>query len=220
VDGNLETSAPAPTAGTNKKKKRRAAGAAVAFAMLFSAGPALANVLIQNFMTAEFSAGPPPCLIKTAGEDVTSFPDGFGFDTATVTTVDGVDVTQESITINGVTGDRVTADEVFVIENNCTVPLDVSIGTGAAAGDWAGKHLEVWLGNPTNTGAYPTDVAPEDAQWDQAPLVFDPTGVTNAATGVVTIAAGDSVPVGMIVTTASAATGSGTATWVVQAETN
>ena len=60
-------------------------------------------------MDVEFNAGALPCLIKVEGEDVTSFPDGFDFDDSTTATVDGVAITQEHVTINGVTGDRVLA---------------------------------------------------------------------------------------------------------------
>ena len=100
------------------------------------------------------------------------------------------------------------------------MPLTVSIVNTVAAGDWAEKHLEVWLGNTTATGAFPA-VAPDpgSGEWDQAPIVIDPGGVTNAATGTVVVGAGQEVPVGMIVTTGAAAgaTGAGTATWQVQA---
>lgn len=208
---------------TSEKRSRKIRlgrrGAVIAAGVLTFASAAGANVLVQNFMSAGFSAGAPPCLIKVAGEDVASFPDGFAFNTGGTGTVDGVALTEEFVTITGVTGDRVVADEVFVIENNCTVDLDVSIVNGAATGDWTQKHLEVWLGNATNAGAYPAVTpAAGSTQWDQAPVVFDPAGVTNATTSTITISAGDSVPVGMIVSTGQAATGTGSATWVVQAE--
>lgn len=190
-------------------------GAVVAAGLMTFASAAGANVLVQNFMAADFGAGAPPCMIKVAGEDVASFPDGFAFAAGGTGTVDGIALTEEFVTITGVTGDRVSADEVFVIENNCTVDLDVSIVGATATGDWTNKHLEVWLGTLTNTGEYPSTPSTE---WDQTPIVFDPAGVTNAATGVITVPAGDSLPVGMIVSTGQAATGTGSATWVVQAE--
>lgn len=195
---------------------RRAA--VVAAVLITFASAAAADVIIQNFMDVEFNAGAPPCLVKVAGEDTASFPDGFAFDATAEATVDGVQVTQEHITINGVTGDRVLADEVYRIENNCTVPLTVSIVNAVDAGDWTGKHLEVWLGNTTATGAFPA-VTPEagSTEWDQAPIIIGAGGVTNAATGTVVLNAGESVPVGMVVTTGRTATGSGTATWQVQA---
>lgn len=193
--------------------------AVIAAVLATFASAAAADVVIQNFMDVEFNAGAPPCLVKVAGEDVTSFPDGFDFDATAPATVDGVAVTQEHITINGVTGDRVLADEVYRIVNNCTVPLTVSVVNAVAADDWAEKHLEVWLGNATATGAFPA-VAPDpgSGEWDQSPIVIGPGGVTNASTGTVVVAGnGGSVPVGMVVTTGQAAAGFGAATWQVQA---
>lgn len=205
--------------GTPSRRIRLGRRTAVVAAVLVTfASAAAADVIVQNFMDVEFNAGLPPCLDKVAGEDVTSFPDGFAFDDTTMTTVDGVAVTQEHITINGVTGDRVLADEVYRIENNCSVALTVSVVNAVAAGDWSGKHLEVWLGNTTAAGAFPaTTPDPGSGEWDQAPIVIDPAGVTNPATGTVILGPTESVPVGMVVTTGQAATGSGTATWQVQA---
>ncbi len=203
-------------------KKRLSAKTAIAGAVLLAfAAPVAANVAVTNFMDAGFSTGGPPCLEKVAGEDVTSFPDGFAFDGTSTATVDGLQLTQEHVTINGVTGDRVLADEVWRIENNCTSTLEVSIVNGQATGDWSNKHLEVWLGNVTNTGTFPT-VAPAagSAEWDQAPIIMAPGGVSNPTTGTVTLLAGESVPVGMVVSTGhNATTSSGAATWQVQAVT-
>lgn len=197
---------------------RRAAIAGVA--LLAIATPVAANVAITNFMDAEFQAAAPPCLLKVAGEDVTSFPDGFGFTDATTTTVDGVSLTQEHVTIKGVVGDRVLADEVWRIENNCTTSLDVSITAATSSGTWTERHLEVWLGNTTNVGAYPSaSPAPAATQWDQTPIEITAAGVTNAATGTVTVPSGQSVPVGMVVSTGASATGQGDATWQVSATT-
>ncbi len=212
------TTAAAPKRGWRLTKR----AAIVVGAVLSFSTAAAADVLVQNYMSTTFEASTPPCLIKVAGEDVASFPDGFGFDATQTATVDGLAITEEAVTINGVTGDRVLADEVYVIRNDCTVPLNVSIVAAEAAGDWDEKHLEVWLGNTTATGAYPT-VTPDagSTEWDQAPIVITATGVTNATTGVVSVPPnGGSVSVGMVVTTGQSAptTGSGTATWRVQAE--
>ncbi len=203
---------------------RRAA--VVAGAVLTFAGTASANVLIQNRQAVDFSVSGPPCMIKVAGEDVASFPDGFAFDPTPVVDENGVDVTREAITIRGVEGDIVTADEVQVIENNCTVPLDIRITDTLATGDWTGKHLQVWLGTTTNAGAYPVATPdPNATQWDQTPIVIDSTGaVVNGTTGTITVPAGASLPVGMIVTTGAPGSGadaaSGSATWTVAAETS
>lgn len=203
------------TTTTAKPRKRRMKRkmAAIAAGIVSIGGVAGASVLVQNFMAAEFNAGAPPCLIKVAGAD-TSF-DGFAFDATGTTLVDGVAVTQEVVTIDGLTGDKVTSQDVYRIENNCAVDLDVSIVSGAQSGDWAEKYLEVWLGDTSAPTNYPGVLAGE---YDTAPLIFEAGGPTNATTGTVTVPAGTSVPVGMIVTTGAAAVGTGDATWTVQAE--
>jgi len=206
----------APQLPPRRRRRRLGLRAAVIGAAVMSvSGVAAANVLVENFMTADFSGAATACLTKTVGEDIASFPDGFAFDATTTDLVDNVNVTQESITITGVTGDRVVADEVYIITNNCAVALDVQIAQGTATGDWTGKHLEVWLGLPANVGTYP---GAGDATWDQAPLEFNPATVDNAATGVVSIPIGGSVPVGMVVTTGADVVGTGTADWVVRSE--
>lgn len=187
--------------------------AAIAAGIVSITGVAGASVLVQNFMTAEFNAGAPPCLIKVAGAD-TSF-DGFAFDATGTTVVDGVNVTQEKITIDGLTGDKVWSQDVYTIENNCAVPLDVSIVSGAQTGDWTEKYLEVHLGAIAAPTDFPGVIA---AEYDGAPLIFEDAGPTNVATGTVSVPAGGSVPVGLIVTTGAAAAGTGDATWTVQAQ--
>ncbi len=199
-----------------RRMKRRAA--VVAAGLMSVATVAGASVLIQNFMAVDFDAGAPPCLIKTIGDDAndpgdaTDF-EGFDFTLGT-TNVDNVDLTQEKITINGLTGDRVVAEEVYVIENNCDSPLDVSLVNGVQTDAFTQKHLEVWLGTPTAAG-YP---GPTNATYDASPLVFDAVAADqNFTTGTVTIPAGSEVPVGMVVSTGATATGTDGATWTVQA---
>ncbi len=203
------------------KRKMKRKVAAVAAGLMSIAGVAGASVIVQNFMSAEFTATAAPCLIKTAGTDVAF--DGFEFATGPAATpIDNVNLTEEHITINGVTGDRVTANDVYVITNNCDVDLEVKLTAGAQTGDWTQKHLEVWLGNTAAPGNYPNITT----GWDDDPLLFEDTTVvpaltTNYETGTVTLAAnGGSVPVGMVVSTGDGAvvTGTGDAIWTVQAE--
>ena len=187
--------------------------AVIAAAVMSVTGVAGASVLIQNFMAAEFNAGAPPCLIKNAGVD-TGF-DSFDF-TLQTTNVDNVDLTQELITIEGVTGDRVTATEVYTIDNNCTEDLEVTLTDGAQAGNWVQRHLEVHLGTTATTG-YPG--ATGSTGWVANPLEFEDGGIVNGTTATFTVPAGQSVPVGMVVSTGDAAVApAGTATWTVQAE--
>ena len=220
------------TVSTLRKRRMRRRAAALTAGMLSVATVAGASVLIQNFMAADFKAGNPPCLIKTAGEDSndpgddTDF-EGFDFTLGT-TNVDNVDLTQEKITINGLTGDRVVAEEVYVIENNCDSELTVSLVNGALTGPFDQRHLEVWLGQPTTGGGATATTTgfpgSTNTTWTAVPLEFDPavapatTGtVTTGTSGTVVIPAGEEVPVGMVVSTGATATGTDTATWTVQA---
>lgn len=214
-----------PTERRRKRRmKRKAAALAAGFMSIGSV--AGASVLVQNFMTADFSAGAPPCLVKVAGVDVAF--DGFDFTTTGTTNVDNVDLLSENITIAGLTGDRVVATDVYRIQNNCTVPLEVNIVDAAVTGDWTQKHLEVWLGaTPAIIGNAPATVgypgAGADPSWDADAIVIDPGGVTNGTTiggasASITVPAGQYVPVGMIVSTGNAAVGTGSATWTVSAE--
>ena len=206
-----------------RRIRRRAAALTVGF--LSVATVAGASVLIQNFMAADFEAGNPPCLIKTAGADSNdpADPDDFeGFDfTLGETTVDNVDLTEEKITIRGLTGDRVVAEEVYVIENNCDSELTVALVNGAETGPFDDRHLEVWLGKPTTaTGTVATTAGfpgSTNATWTPNPLEFNPGVVTRATSDSVVIPAGEEVPVGMVVSTGVDATGIDTATWTVQA---
>jgi|GEM_PF-6770847 len=201
------------------RQRRMRRRVAVIAAMLMSiAGVAGASVLVQNFMSAEFNAGAPPCLIKTAGVD-TSF-DGFDFDLLTTPdATSGLNLTREHITIDGLTGDKVLATEVYVIENNCAVDLEVQIVDGVQAGNWEHKYLEVYLGTVIAPVGYPGVAG--STGWD-TPIIFE-DGVTGVQTSsVITVLAGDEVPVGLVVVTddaADPADASGTATWTVQAET-
>ncbi len=208
--------------GSSKPRRRRRRlkrkAAVVAAGILSVASVAGASVLVQNFMQGSFVAAGPPCLEKTAGADAAF--DGFGFDgTSTAGTAnpatDTIDVTQESITLDGLRGDRVTAQEVFVIENNCAVDLVVSIGNVAVTGAWGGKYVELWLGAIDTPTDYPGVVVTE---YDPTPIIIDEGTITTAATGTITIPAGQTRPVGVVVTTDAAGTSVGAATWTVQAE--
>ena len=172
--------------------------------------------MVQNFMSADFSVPTLPCVNKVAGADV-GF-DGFGF---SVTTVDpdgagpiDVALTEEHITVDGLAGDLVSATDVYVIENNCAVDVEVSLTDGAQTGAWAQKRLEVWLGQTDAATDYP-DAA--SADWVATPLVFDEGGPSSASSGSFTVAAGGAVSVGMVVYSGQTSPGVGSATWTVQA---
>lgn len=217
---------PAKPNQPRRKRRMKRKTAALAAGFLSIGSVASASVLVQNFMTAEFSAGAPPCLIKVAGADVAF--DGFDFDATATTNVDNVDLLSENITIAGLTGDRVVATDVYRIQNDCAVDLEVNIVDAVATGDWTQKHLEVWLGATSSVvGAAPATVgypgAGADPSWDADAIVIDPAGVTvdttiGAASASITVPAGSYVPVGMVVSTGNAAVGTGNATWTVQAE--
>lgn len=204
------------TAEIRRKRRMKRKIAAVAAGLVSISGAAGATVLVQNFMSADFNAAP-PCLTKTAGTDAGVV--GFAFDgTATMApnTVDGLVLSEELVTIDGLTGDRVQAMDVFQITNNCGIAMDVQLASADQAGDWSDRYLAIWLGTTDAPTSYPSATA----DWDGTPLVFENGGPTTTESGVVNIADGGSVSVGVIATVAAGAAqpGNATASWIVQAE--
>ncbi len=208
-----------PKAPPRPRRRMKRKVAAIAAGLLSVSSAAGASVLVNNYMSADFAAGTPPCMIKVAGADeafeVSPGTPAFDFELLT-TEVDGVDLTRENISITGLTGDAVRATEVYEIQNNCENDLDITLVDGNQ-GTFTEKRLEVYLGTPTGTTGYPGVTG--STGWDGTPLIFAETAADQVFTsGTVNVPAGTSVDVGMVVLTGDAATGSDQATWTVQAE--
>jgi hypothetical protein len=204
-------------------------GALVATAITVFATPAFASLVVQNFMEADISVAA-ACFVKVAGNDIGSYTavdaddPNAGFDGTTNTiTVDGAGLLEEKLTVRGMIGDRVTYTDVVRYQNNCNVPLDVTLVASAptATGDWTDRSARIYLSSVTAPTGNPGAPA---SGWDATPIVVDAgTGnipVTNAQTGTVTVAPGAEIRGAISVSAGvnAVATGIGTVNWVAEAE--
>ena len=212
------------------QKKRRFGGfkftrrsAAIVVALLMIGAPAGASVIIQNYMEADITAAP-PCFVKSAGTDAsgTALAD---FDDLTNTRpIDGVDLLEEKIDVQGMIGDRVIYTDVVRYENNCLQPIDVVLVADAISGDWTNVSAEIWISNveaPTNVDPN-IDVPADEWQDDNITVTAGAAaGPYTDSTGVVTVAPGDEIQ-GAFVVSSDVAFVAGTATinWVAQATLN
>lgn len=211
----------------NKGRISRRAALVVTAITVF-ATPAFASLLVQNFMEADVTVAD-ACFVKVAGADIAQYTPtdaddpSAAFDSTTNTiTVDGADLLEEKLTVRGMVGDRVTYTDVVRYENNCDVPLDVTLvaSTTTATGDWTDRSARIYISDvavPTGRPGAAT------SGWNATPIVVDAdTGniaATNAQTGTVTVAPGGEVRGAISVSagvTASTA-GIGTVNWVAEA---
>jgi hypothetical protein len=199
-------------------KRRWSLRAGVITALLVSAVPASAAVIVQNFMTVSVNRAA-PCLAKVAGNDTASAANDasnalYRNLTNTTNSVENVPLLNEQVVLTGYRGDRLTLTDGVRISNTCSYAVNVFLkaepGLAAAttSGDWTDLHMKVYLGKKT-AGASGIDFATV-ADWDQTPLHVNPSAtgtVLTAQTGTFQIPAGDSVQLGYLVD-AGSATGS------------
>ncbi len=210
------------------KKRRWTLRTAVTAALVVSAVPAGAAVLVSNFMTANVSRNA-ACITKIAGLDSAAAIVTTNV-TNTGTGTSGVSLLNETITLKSFAGDRTLATDSIRIKNTCSSAIRVSLkaepGLAAAttSGDWTGLAMNVYLGTRSITSAGPlnpalslTDFGAVAADWDQTPIRITPPvsgtlGVVAAATtGQVTIAAGSEVQLAVVADSATTAPTTGTA---------
>ena len=200
---------------------------AVVAALVVSAVPAGAAVLVQNFVRADASRNA-ACVTKIAGLD--SAPSVITTNvTGTGTSSTGVALLNESISIKSFAGDRTVATDSIRIKNTCASAMNVFLraepGLAAAttSGDWTALAMNVYLGNTSivSAGALNPALSTTDfaaGGWDSAPIRITPPAsgtlgvVSNATTGTVSIPAGREVQLGIFVDSGSAAPTTGTAT--------
>lgn len=213
-----------------KHKKHTRRGAMIMVATLMFATPAMASLVIQNFMEADVNVGD-ACFVKVAGDDDASYNGTDAndplatFATGGTVTVAGADLMEEKLTVRGMIGDRVMYTDVVRYQNNCDVPLDVTlIAEGAAAtGAWTDRSAQIYISNVASPSGLPGEVA---SGWDSQPIiVVADTGAfpaTNDETGTVTVAPGSEVRGAVVVAagTGSLATETGTVNWVATAVHN
>ena len=211
---------------TPTKKKRRFAGftftrrsASVIVALLMIAAPAGASVIVQNYMEADITATP-PCFVKVAGTDASTALATFDGTTNTVG-VDGVDLIEEEIGIQGMTGDRVIYTDMVRYQNTCGQDIDVVLTTNVVSGDWTNVAAEIWI----SSVAAPANIDPNldgvGGDWEDDYIIV-PAGTGAGAfvdsTGVVTVPNGGEVQGAFVVSSDVAfTTGTATVNWVAQA---
>lgn len=199
---------------TNKPMNRRAASLVLAFTLV--ATPAMASIIVQNYMQADITAQP-ACFHKVAGSDTALAGSLVTFNgTATTTSADNVTLLEETLGITGMIGDRVTYTDIVRYKNDCSFPLTLTLNS-ATATSWNGPSARLYVSKV----ATPVDDLSNTTDWDATPITVTSTGtVSTAATGSVTIAAGSEAQGAIVVETPSTATAAstiGTMNWIAQA---
>ncbi len=211
-------------------------GALLIVATLVFATPAMASLVVQNFMQAEITAAD-PCFFKAAGDDTISYTgadadDPFvAFDDTQTIQVDGSNLIQENIAVRGMTGDRVVYTDIVRYQNRCNVPLQITLVADSAngVGDWTDRSARVYLSTASDViGADDADeVAPPGlpgdvgagSGWDARPIVVDAGGnVSETTTGTITLAPGRELRGAIVISTGTGAgNGTGTINWQARA---
>ncbi len=215
---------------TPQKKSRFAAlkftrrSAAIIVALLMVAAPASASIIVQNFMEADITAAP-PCFVKTTGDDAAnSTQASFDATGANTIAVDGVDLLEEKISVNGMTGDRVIYTDVVRYENNCAEAINVVLTTNQVSGDWSELAAEIWISNIAAPASVDPNLDVAADNWNDDYIIV-PAGTAAGAfvdsTGVITVAPGGEVQGAFVVSSDIAFTaGTATVNWVAQATIN
>lgn len=205
--------------------------------MLVFATPAMASLVVQNFMEADISSAD-ACFVKVAGDDFTSYTGAgatdplasFSADETTDTIeINGADLLEEKITIRGMRGDRVLYTDVVRYQNNCDISFDIRLVTDAttATGDWTDRSARIYLSAlPAALGIDPVGLGTPGVVgegWDVTPILVEantgaiPTG--NQATGFVTVAPGQEIRGAFVVAAGvnAPSNSNGTVNWVAEA---
>ncbi len=213
--------------------------ALVIVAFLVFATPAMASLVVQNFMQADISAAD-PCFFKVAGDDTITYTGADGddpfvaFDATQTVQVDGSNLIEETISVRGMTGDRVVYTDVVRYQNRCNVPLDITLVADGAngTGDWADRSARIYIS--TSAGAIgaadeaevppaglPGDVGAASG-WDASPIVVNAGGaISETATGTVTLNPGQELRGAIVISTGTGAgDGVGTVNWQARATNN
>ncbi len=186
-----------------KRINRRWAVAIIA--VLLVAAPAAASVITQNFLRADVTTAE-ACFHKVEGDDAADFGNA-AFNpyadvdlTTTITNpTTGVTLLQETVTVIGYEGDRITYTDVVRYVNDCDYDISLRLvveddpagNTGFTAAEWTDKALSIYLSLAAGVDGDFDD----PAKWDGSPIVIakNDASPTSAETGTVTVAAGSSV---------------------------
>lgn len=205
-------------------------------AALVFATPAMASLVVQNFMQADITAAD-PCFFKAAGDDTLTYTgsdadDPFvAFDASQTVQVDGSNLIEENISVRGMIGDRVVYTDIVRYQNRCDVPLDITLvaDSTTGSGDWTDRSARIYLSTASDViGADDADeVAPAGlpgdvgvgSGWDATPIVVDAGGnVSELSTGTITLAPGRELRGAIVISTGTGAgSGVGTINWQARA---
>ncbi len=210
---------------TLRIKRKWTLRTAVVAALVVSALPAGAAVLVQNFMRADTTRNA-ACVTKIAGLD--NLPSVITTNvTGTTASSTGVALLNEALSIKSFAGDRTVATDSIRVKNTCAAAVNVflkaepGLATTTTSGAWTGLAMNVYLGKSAVVSAGPLTAAASltdfsvATEWDAAPIriTASATGtVANATTGTVSIPAGQEVQIGLFADSASTAPTTGTAT--------
>ncbi len=198
-----------------------------ATAMTVFATPAFASMVIQSYMSADVGVVS-TCLVTKAGSDVGSYndPNGANVEFATNSVSNTrVLIEEDQLTVFGMSGDRVIYNDVARIQNDCDMPLTVSLKMeGSQGANWTDRFAEVYLSSTpaaidsTTALGFPTD---STGNWTGAPLQVDSNGTPiQDTTTAIEIDPGEELRVATLIeagTTASSLGVTSTMSWEVNA---
>jgi hypothetical protein len=210
-------------------------------AMLIVAGlvvatPAMASLVVQNFMQADVTAAD-PCFFKAPGDDTISYDGGdandplVAFDATQTVQVDGSNLIEETITVRGMTGDRIVYTDIVRYQNRCDVPLSVTLvaDSSSGTGDWSDRSARIYLSTASDAigladaaetapAGLPGDVGAASG-WDASPIVIDAGGtISETSTGTVLVQPGRELRGAIVISTGtSAGAGVGSVNWQARA---
>lgn len=183
----------------SSKRRVTLRGALLGLLALAVATPALAAVIVQNFLEVEVTTAT-ACFHKAAGADDAS--DYATVDlTSTFTTPEGVDVLREKLSVTAFDGDRTIYSDLVRYENNCTQDIRITLTYESTQGAWADVSAKIFLSTTSDAvgGAAPVATLPGGVGWDNNPIVVDATGTaTTLATSTVTLSPGQELQGGVI----------------------
>jgi hypothetical protein len=171
--------------------------------VLLIAAPAAASVITQTFGKGDVTAAA-ACFTRAEGADAIAYAsnaqDPYADVNTTSTVTDsssGVIFVQDTVTVTGYEGARVTYTDVVRFVNGCDHPISLTLtvendpGGGAdLSGTWSDKAVKLYLAKTATPGTDLTNGTNWEQQFIHVAKNDTPGAVTGASTGTVTIPAG------------------------------
>lgn len=184
---------------TRTRRRMGLRTAVLAVVALAVATPALAAVIIQNFIagSVEPSAA---CFVKVGGDDADT--DFASFDDSATTNplvVNGVTLLQEEVSVTAQAGDRIILTDVIRYQNTCADDLSVILSVetppgvaGSAVNNWGSGdlHMETYLADPQSSPGTAPAWSLTSGDWNAGFSIAEDGTVTQMATPI-TVASGE-----------------------------